>query len=173
MRRLRDRNRLRRGEAVRDPSSPRDARVVRMTGRRVARFGQDDRRGRSRCKRGRLPKQPPSSLSSLSEITESREPAPGEEAVRRQPVHLLPRLHLPLTLRLQPPLTGGDDGGALRDVPTSSSTRLPLRDPQPPSHRWPPALRGLLPPGPALLLPLISGPPHRRAPLPDQPGSPR
>jgi hypothetical protein len=91
-------------------------------------------------------------------------------AVRqRQPV-LEPRLRLPVLP--QPLPRDDDDGRDAHDAPTSSSTRSPLRDPQLPSHRWPPALRGLLPPEPAPLPPLISGPPHQREPLPGQPGSP-
>jgi hypothetical protein len=91
-------------------------------------------------------------------------------AVRqRQPVL---RLRLPVLPR---PLPRDDDDerGALHDAPTLSSTRSPLRDPQLPSHRWLPALRGLLPPEPAPLLLLISAPPHQREPQPGQPGSPR
>jgi hypothetical protein len=108
--------------------------------------------------------QPPSLLSSLSEITESQ----GLEA------ELHPcRAPEPRQALLLLPLRGDDDARASRDALTSSSKRSLLRDPQPLSHRWPPALRGLLPPEPVPPLPLTSGLPHRRAPLPDQPGSPR
>jgi len=86
-----------------------------------------------------------------------------------QPV-LAPRPH---RQELLLPLPRDDDGDATDDAPSSSSTRLLLRDPQLPSHRWPPALRGWPLPEPAPPLPLISGPPHRREPLPGQPDSPR
>ena len=105
--------------------------------------------------------QPPSLLSSLSEITESQEPA---EVRPRQPVQVPP---------LEQPLPRDGDGDASDDARSSSSTRSLLRDPQPPSHRWPPALRGLPLPEPAPQQPMISGPPHRREPQPGQPGSPR
>ena len=111
--------------------------------------------------------QPPSLLSSLSEITESQEPV---EVRPRQPV-LEPHPRLPVLPLPQP--HGDDDARDARDAPTSSSTRLLLRDPQQPSHRWPPALRGLPPPEPVPPLPLTSGLPHQREPLPGQPGSPR
>ena len=109
--------------------------------------------------------QPPSLLSSLSEITVLRQP----EAVRQCPVpEPRPRQTVPLR-----PLPHGDDGDDTHEARrTSSSTRSLLRDPQPPSHRWPPALRGSPQPEPAPQMPLISGRPHPRVPLPDQPGSP-
>jgi hypothetical protein len=89
-----------------------------------------------------------------------------EPVLRRYPPVLRPHLTVPLL-----PPHGGD--GDVHEVrPTSSSTRSPLHGLQPLSHRWPPALRGSLPPGPALPTLLISGLPHPRAPQPDQPGSP-
>ena len=117
--------------------------------------------------RGRLPMQPPSLLSSLCEITEWQEPVLERHC---QPVPA-PRPH-----RTEPlPLPRDGECGSEHDdaAPTSSSTRSLLRDPQPPSHRWPPALRGWPPPEPALPMPPTSGPPRRRVPLPGQPGSPR
>jgi len=86
-----------------------------------------------------------------------------------QPV-LEPRPHRKELPR--PPLRG-DDGDATNDARSSSSTRSLPHDPQLPSHRWLPALRGWPLPEPAPPLPLISGPPHRREPLPGQPDSPR
>ena len=74
---------------------------------------------------------------------------------------------------LPQPLPCDDDDAYDEGRSPSSSTRSLPRDPQPPSHRWPPALRGSLPPEPAPQMPLISGPPHPRVPLPDQPDSPR
>jgi len=78
--------------------------------------------------------QPPSLLSSLSEITVLQVP----EAERQRHCQLVrPRQTVPQ------PLPHGDDGDAPCEARlTSSSKRLLLRDPQPPSHRWPPALRG-------------------------------
>ena len=105
--------------------------------------------------------QPPSLLSSLSEITESQEPVlepPVLEPRPRQRVPLLPH---------------DDDGDASDDARSSSSTRSLLHDPQPLSHRWPPALRGSPPPEPAPLPLLISRPPRQREPPLGQPGSPR
>ena len=104
--------------------------------------------------------QPPSLLSSLSEITES------QELVLEQPQPALPQVLLPLLRR------DGDDD-ASDDARSSSSTRLLLHDPQLLWHRWQPALRGWPLPEPALLPPQISGPPHLREPLPGQPDSPR
>jgi hypothetical protein len=103
--------------------------------------------------------QPPSLLSSLSEITES------QELVLEQPQPALPQVLLPLLLR------GGDDD-ASDDARSSSSTRSLLRDPQPLSHRWPPALRGSPPPEPAPPQQMISVPPRQRELPPGQPGSP-
>ena len=102
--------------------------------------------------------QPPSLLSSLSEITESLEPE-LPQPVAPQPV--LPQL-----------LLRGGDGDASDDAPSSSSTRSLLRDPQPLSHRWPPALRGSPLPEPAPPQPMLSEPPRQRELPPGRPGSP-
>jgi len=108
--------------------------------------------------------QPPSILSSLSEITVLREP----EAERQCPVpEPRPRQTVPL-----PPLPRDGDGDAPHDAPTSSSTRSLLRDPQPPSRRWPPALRGWPLPEPAPLQPTISELPRQRELPPGRPDSP-
>ena len=110
--------------------------------------------------------QPPSLLSSLSEITEWQEPVPVPR--RYRPV-VRPHQTAPL-----PPRDGEcGSADAWSDAPTWSSTQLLLRGPQPPSHRWPPGLPGSPLPEPAPPLPLTSGLPHRREPPPDQPGSPR
>ena len=107
--------------------------------------------------------QPPSLLSSLSEITEWQEPVLEP---RRYPV-LEPPQPVPLLL-----LPRGDDGDASDDVRSSSSTRLLLRDPQPLSHRLPPALRGSPLPEPAPPQPKTSVPQRQRGRQPGQPGSP-
>jgi hypothetical protein len=101
--------------------------------------------------------QPPSLLSSLSEITELQEPE-------------LPQPEVPQPVLL--PLLRGADDDASDDARSSSSTRSLLRDPQPLSHRWPPALRGLPPPEPVPRQPMLSGPPRQRELPPGQPGSP-
>jgi hypothetical protein len=104
-------------------------------------------------------------------LQEQGQPVPPVlEPPRRQQ----PRLNqlgppLPVLLRpvlLQPPPPCDDDARDDAGRSTSSSTRsLPL-DPQPPSHRWPPALRGSLPPEPGPPpartsdLPLQREPPH-------------
>jgi hypothetical protein len=90
------------------------------------------------------------------------------EVRQHQPV-LEPRPH---RKELPQPLPRDDDGDATDDARSSSSTRSLLHDPQLPWHRWPPALRGWPLPEPALPLPLISGPLHRREPLPGQLDSP-
>jgi hypothetical protein len=78
-------------------------------------------------------------LSSLCEITELKKPAPLAVARLHQPVPVL-RLNPQVPTRPLPLPDDGDDVDEER--PTSSSTRSLPRDPRPPSHRWPPALRG-------------------------------
>jgi hypothetical protein len=111
--------------------------------------------------------QPPSSITSLREITESQELEPVPLR-RRQYRHLLPALRLPQEPPRRP--SSGDDG-APDDAPSLSSTRSPRPGQPPPSRRWQPALRGsqLLEPAPPT--PPTSGPPHRREPQPGQPDS--
>jgi hypothetical protein len=107
--------------------------------------------------------QPPSLISSLCEITESLELEPVLPR-RRQFRHPppVPLRELALLLR--------DDGdGAPHDAPLTSWRRLPQRDRPLLSHRWPPALRGSLPPEPAPPTLPTSGPPHRHEPQPGQP----
>jgi hypothetical protein len=122
-------------------------------------------------KRGRLHAQPPSLLSSLSKITESRAP---ERA-------LVPRLnhlreaeslrHLMVHCSLRP----HDDADVHDDEvrSTSSSTRSLPHDQLPPSRRWPPALRGSQPLAPALRPVTTSDSPPQREPLHHRRGSPR
>ena len=105
--------------------------------------------------------QPPSLLSSLSEITEWQEPV----LERRYPVLELLRPVPLLLLR-------GDDGDASDDARSSSSTRSLLRDPQPLSHRWPPVLRGSPLPEPVPPPPMTSVPQRQRERQPGPPDSP-
>jgi hypothetical protein len=110
-----------------------------------------------------------------------REPERELEPLRRLLLRL--RQHLPLRLPrhllLRRPLRRfpqpHDDDDARDDAvhSTSSSTRLLPRDLQPPSHRWPPALRGWQPPEPGPQPARISDSPLQREPLLRRRGSPR
>ena len=109
--------------------------------------------------------QPPSSLSNLSEITESQE----QELRRHRPPRHQMAVQGSQASQAQP-LYGVGGDAPCDDVPRrrSSCSRSPPRDPQPPSHRWPPALRDLLPPEPAPPKLPISERPHQPEPQPDR-----
>jgi hypothetical protein len=114
----------------------------------------------------------PRYLSSLSEITESRVPVRALEPLR---LSHLPEAESLRHLLLRRFLRPRDDADA-HDVAvrsTSSSTRSLPRDQQPPSHRWPPALRGSQPLAPALQPVTTSDLPPQREPLRHRRGSPR